>query len=363
MAYISEIHYQNSLAGSTGQTEYVEVILTAAEAANAANYTIATYQLDGTLAASAALNTLTPVQDPNTGVFIYQFATPVTAPNHSPSGAGSGEAEAVALVNMSTGTVISFVDIGGGASAITAVDGPAAGATSQNITGGPGGGSIQFNSQGNRVDGPLTQGAVACFTAGTLIETRCGGVAIEALRSGDTVLTQDGTQARVLSLHRREVSRSEMRRDPSLRPVRLNPVERGEARPLLVSSLHRIVLTDGALEMLFGATQMFARADHLAEYCDWAERVAVDRITYYHLLLDGPHRVIRANGQLAESFFPGDVIYETLDLVSRDALWGSLRRAGIDAGVCRLALPELKRYEVACYAAHHARTKKVSLAA
>lgn len=197
MAFISEIHYQNFYAGNSGVTEYVEVALTAADFANAADFTIATYQVDGTVADSISLDQLTPVYHPLLDLYTYTFETPVTNPDHNPGGdTGSGEAEAVSLVNTNTGDVLAFYDIGGGTSDITATEGPAVGETSTTIAPSASGYSIQFDPFGHRIDHEMTvqdQPYATFEITGAQIGSY---VSSSATGNGDDlVVTLDGTVA------------------------------------------------------------------------------------------------------------------------------------------------------------------------
>lgn len=169
MAFISEIHYQNTYAANSGVSEYVEFVLTADEYANAADYTVATYQADGTLADVTTLDQLTATYDADLDVYTFHWETPVTSPDHSPGGdAGAGEAEAVAFVNTATDEIISFIDIGGGTNSIVANGGAvfvanqnaSTSISSETIPNASSGESIQFDPFGNRIDGPLTPSAL-----------------------------------------------------------------------------------------------------------------------------------------------------------------------------------------------------------
>lgn len=165
MAFISEIHYQNAYASSSGESESIEIVLTSTELANAADYVVTTYQVDGTVADSISLDQLTPVYQPVLDAYTFQWVTPMTSPDHSPGGnEGAGEPEAIAFVNTATSEVISFYDIGNGSQDITATEGPASGYTSENIDTAASGETIQFDPFGHRIDEPLTADALPYHT-------------------------------------------------------------------------------------------------------------------------------------------------------------------------------------------------------
>lgn len=232
MAFISEIHDRNNVANNTNVDEFVEVTLSPADFARASDFVVATYQTEGTVRAQVNLGDLTPVLDPDTGYYVYEFVTRVTAPNHL---TGSNEAEAVALVDTGPGGgVISFLDIGGGTRNITATEGPANGATSKNIPVATGSNtSIQFDIYGNRLDGALDQGSsVVCFNTGTRIQTERGETPVEALRPGDLVRTlENGLQPLQLSLSK-HLDRKALREMPDLVPIKITAGALGHGLPL-----------------------------------------------------------------------------------------------------------------------------------
>lgn len=82
MAFISEIHYQDGFANSTGVAEFIEVSLTPAEAERAADFDIATYNFNGDAGATVNLGSLTPVFDPVSNLYVYSFTTVTTDPDN-----------------------------------------------------------------------------------------------------------------------------------------------------------------------------------------------------------------------------------------------------------------------------------------
>lgn len=303
MAFISEIHYRNTVASSTGVPEYIEVSVAPAELAQLADFTIATYQTDGSVAVVQSLVDLTGVVDPSTGWTIFRLVTPVTDPDHT---TGHNEAEAVAFIQA--GTVVNFYDIGGGSAAITATNGPAAGATSETIP--PASGqTIQFHRDGQRIDGPMTENTSAiCLTAGTLIETKAGERLIDDLEIGQLVRTMDNGYQPIRMIHKRRMSGDLFRRNRKLWPVCIQAGALGFGLPLRdlwVSPQHRMLFRHIRIPLLFGEDAVFVRAKSLAASF---EEVYVDsglpEITYYHLVFDR-HEVIFAEGAATESFHAG----------------------------------------------------------
>lgn len=334
MAFISEIHYRNVVAGQTGVAEYVEVTLSPAELARVSDFRITTYQTDGSLRSVLELSDVTPVLDPNTGFYVFELPTTVTDPDHL---VGSNEAEAVALIDAAAaGPVVSFFDIGGGTGPITAVEGPAAGATSVNIP--PAAGqSIRFDAFGNRLDGDLTRGSsVICLTDGTLIDTPDGPRAIESLRIGDLVTTRDSGAQRVRMIHARRLERADLEDSRALWPVRIAAGALGFGLPrrdLWVSPQHRMLYAHIRIGLMFGEDAVLVRAKSLAAALPG---VAVDgareAVTYYHLVFDA-HEIIYAEGAATESFHPGKEAIAALDGEARTELYALF--PGLRAGRSR----------------------------
>lgn len=316
MAFISEIHYLNSVANSTGTAEFAEVTLSPAEFANASDFVLATYQTDGTVRTEVNLGTLTPTLDPDTGYYVYEIVTPITAPNHT---GGTNEAEAVALVDIgpSGDGVISFYDIAGGTTAITAVEGPATGATSATIPQAASGTqSIQFDIYGNRIDGALDQGSsVVCFNRGTLIETPGGQVPVEALRPGDLVKTLAGGFQPLCMVHSRRLGGHALRADPGLRPVRISRGALGDGLPrrdLWVSQQHRMLLNRPWFPVMFDVGEALVRAKSLPLALPGVTIDArITQVTYYHLVFE-QHEIVYAEGAPTESFHPGRMALSSL---------------------------------------------------
>ena len=143
---------------------------------------------------------------------------------------------------------------------------------------------------------------IPCFTAGTLIATPSGETPIESLRPGDLVLTRDNGPQPLRWMAMRRIGPQELAARADLRPVRIAPGAFGNARPLLVSPQHGIVVGLHAQ----GGGEGFARAIQLARMRGGRIRVAagVRSVTYLHLAFDR-HEVVFANGLATESFHPG----------------------------------------------------------
>lgn len=143
---------------------------------------------------------------------------------------------------------------------------------------------------------------IPCFTAGTLIRTPSGETPIERLGPGDLVLTRDNGPQPLRWVAMRRVGAAELAARPELRPVRIGPGALGNARPLLVSPQHGLLVGLAS----HGGGEGFARAIQLARMRGGGVRVAagVRSVTYLHLAFDR-HEVVFANGLATESFHPG----------------------------------------------------------
>ncbi len=329
MAFISEIHYKNSYANSSGVQEFVEVSLTSEEVARAGDFTLTTYDLTGTPIDTFVLSSITPVIDPVTGLHVYSFNTITTDPN----GSSPGNAEAIALTDSTLTDPISFVDIGGGATAILATGGAANGATSTNIPASAGATSIQFDIDGNRVDGTLTVGAALCIANGAWIDTPAGPVLIEDLRVGDVVLTKDNGPQPLRWIHSRQLRVRDLAARSTIAPIHIACGALGENIPhtaLRVSPQHQMLIHCGYASLVLDTPDCLVKAKDLASHND---RVSHDfsgaQVEYFHLMFDA-HQIIFANGAPTESFFPGTEAMDALDPAQReelDALFPDLAQA------------------------------------
>ncbi|MEO1025128.1 MAG: Hint domain-containing protein [Pseudomonadota bacterium] len=143
-----------------------------------------------------------------------------------------------------------------------------------------------------------------CFCEGTEIETPNGSVPVEALVVGDLVTTLDSGPQPIVRVASRAVSVAEQLSDPSLRPVLFHAGAFGNERDLLVSQQHRVLVSGWSAEINFGCDQVLVPAKALVndETIKIAPPDAARR--YFHLLF-ADHQLVRSNGILTESLFPG----------------------------------------------------------
>lgn len=306
MARISELHYSNAYAASSGVSEFLEVALAPTD--DPADFVVGFYEADGSLGLEVALTDprVTSSIDPNTGEVVFVLSAdnlPILLTD--PDGGGSTNFEAYALTNTDTNTVIDFYDIGGGTQNIQAQTGAAAGAVSENlaVVVGPTQTTttIQFNQPNpdtlvyETVDPGGT--GVACFVAGTLIDTPLGPRLIETLQAGDMVWTQDNGEMPVLWAGTTSVIGY-----GAHAPICLEPGVFGATERVWVSPQHRILVRGWQAELFFGADEILVPAKALVNGRS-VRQVNRPCVSYFHLLLDG-HQILGSHGVLSESYDP-----------------------------------------------------------
>ncbi|WP_171211716.1 Hint domain-containing protein [Ruegeria sp. HKCCA5426] len=307
MARISELHYSNAYAAQTGVAEFLEVSLSPSE--DPSDFTVSFYQANGTVGIEIPLDdpSVQVFTDPDNGeqVFVISaddFPILLTDPN----GGGPNIFEAYALTNTATNEVIDFYDIGRGTQNILALDGAAAGATSENLpvltNPGQTTTSIQFNQPDpdTQVNAPLSPGdsGAACFVAGALVETPDGPRRVETLRPGDLVLTVDDGACPV-----RWVGGQTVRGNGRFAPVRIQAGTLGAQRDILVSPQHRLLISGWQAQLLFGEDDVLIAASALTNGKTIAS-APCDIVRYVHLMFDR-HQLVSTSGLISESFFPG----------------------------------------------------------
>jgi hypothetical protein len=136
-----------------------------------------------------------------------------------------------------------------------------------------------------------------CFTLDTLIECENGPKAVQEIVEGDLVVTRDNGLQAV-----RWVGRQAVAGLGDMAPVRFKAGVLGNTEDLLVSPMHRMVVSGARAEALFGEADVLVHASHLCDG-DRIFREPVADISYFHLLF-GRHEIINAYGCWSESFAP-----------------------------------------------------------
>jgi hypothetical protein len=157
---------------------------------------------------------------------------------------------------------------------------------------------------------------IPCFTAKTLIETPSGPVAVEHLKAGDIVTTLEHGPQPVRWVENTTVGNGFSCLPIEITPVRIKPDAMGNAKALVVSPQHCILMMDNRTGHAF-----YAKAKHLAEETQLASYAKGRRqVTYYHILLD-KHATLVSNDIPSESFFPGPVGLNLLTPKDRQRLF------------------------------------------
>lgn len=307
MARISELHYSNAYAASSGISEFLEVALGTGEVP--ADFTVSFYQANGSVGLEVSLDDpgVQVTVDMENGETVYVISAdffPLALTD--PDGGGSSNYEAYALTNTDTSTVIDFYDIGGGTQNILASDGLAAGATSENLAVLVGPNSttttLQFNQPNpdtlvyTTVDPGDT--GLACFAEGTVLDTADGPRLIESIQSGDLVMTRDGGAQPVRWIGARTVSAM-----GQFAPICISKGVLGAQENVYVSPLHRMLVRGWRAELLFGEAEILVPAKSLING-DTVYRSPRPNVRYVHLLFDR-HHIVTSSGLDSESFYPG----------------------------------------------------------
>ena len=156
---------------------------------------------------------------------------------------------------------------------------------------------------------------VACFVAGTLIDTDAGPVAVENLQPGAAIRAADDEFKTLRCCLHRFVGAGELSAHPKLRPVRICADALGDGLPgrdLLVSRQHRMLIRSVIAQRMFGQREVFIPAIRLTALPGIFIDPDVQQVTYYHLLFD-QHEVVFAESAPSESLFTGGTALDLLD--------------------------------------------------
>ena len=217
--------------------------------------------------------------------------------------------------------------------------------------------TMSYNGNGTLTPPP---GQVTCYLAGTLIATLRGRIAIEDLRIGDLVRTQDRGLQPVLWVGRTQVKATVAARDPHIWPVHIAAGALGAGMPaqdLRVSQQHRMLVRSRIAERMFGVDEVFVPAKHLVGLPGITCGPVSEGFAYYHLLL-ADHAVIEANGVPSESLFTGAMALLALGPEVVQAVADCLRKAHRAVDNMPLARRSLTRKEAQPLLARHIRNAK-----
>ena len=127
--------------------------------------------------------------------------------------------------------------------------------------------------------------------------TACGGLPVEGLAIGDTLVTASGQHRPIKWIGRRSYAGRFLAANPNLQPIRFHAGSLGDGLPrrdLLVSPEHAMVLDD----LLIPARCLVNGSTIVQEH-------GLQRIDYYHVELD-THDILLAEGAQSESYLDDD---------------------------------------------------------
>ncbi len=153
-----------------------------------------------------------------------------------------------------------------------------------------------------------------CFADGTGIETDKGRVLVENLRVGDQVMTRDNGLQKIRWIGSRKV-----KAEGEMAPICITKGALGNARDLMVSPQHRMLIEGWQAELLFGEGEVLAAAKDLING-DTIYRRPGGEVEYFHILFDS-HEIIYAEDAPSESFHPGQQSMSVLEEEVRDEIY------------------------------------------
>ncbi|WP_126976388.1 Hint domain-containing protein [Frigidibacter oleivorans] len=171
---------------------------------------------------------------------------------------------------------------------------------------------------------------VICFTTGTLIETAIGRIAVEFLRPGDMVMTQDGGPQRLRWIGHRCLAHVELLAQARLRPIRIEAGALGNGLPeqaLVLSRQHRVLVQSRIALRMFDRPEVLVPAKDLLGLPGVTEVLPGKALEYWHLMFDR-HELVRSNGALTESLHPGPQALASLEVGTREELLSILPELG-----------------------------------
>ena len=192
----------------------------------------------------------------------------------------------------------------------------------------------------NTDTGMVTATSVPCFVAGTMITTPDGEQAVETLKPGDLVITQDDGPQPLRWIGTRNVAAT-----GDFAPIGIRANTFGTHGEVLVSPLHRVLVRDTLAELLFGEPEVLIAAKDLINDASVTRREG-GQVTYVHLLFDR-HQVITSEGLQTESFLPGPQTTKSLEREVVDEICTLFPELDPDTGdgYSPAARRTLKRYE------------------
>ncbi|WP_167853580.1 tandem-95 repeat protein [Roseovarius aestuariivivens] len=215
-------------------------------------------------------------------------------------------------------------------------------------------GTVTFFTDATKttVAGTLTfseiENVIPCFTPGTRIATPTGERLVEDLREGDRIITRDNGLQEIRWVGRRDLTGSELRTAPHLKPILIRAGALGRGLPerdMMVSPQHRLLISNERSALYFEDREVLAAAKHLTGI-EGVDAVEARGVSYIHFMFD-QHEVVLSNGAWTESFQPGEQVLDGMGQAQKTEifeLFPELREAdGIKA--YQAARRSLKKHE------------------
>ncbi len=309
--YLSEIKYRGG-----ANLDFVEVAVD--QGTDVSNIQVIIYNPNGTVRSTNALGA---IDGTIAGRDVYTLDDASSATFN-----GVHQNGAVALVV--NGTVTQFLSFN---RVVTASQGPASGMTATQLGQTSNGASWETSDNGATYDNQTnpTPNTVPCFLSGTHIAVPGGTSAVEDLRVGDPVWTEDAGHQPILWTGARSLSVAECV-DKAAAPVRIPAGAFGPGAPqrdVMVSPNHRLALSHPLCALYFQSDTVLVSAKALTGYRGIGPCPVRVPVRYHHLLLPR-HHILRANGLASESFLPEPMGLAALRPAARCALLAALDTGG-----------------------------------
>lgn len=165
----------------------------------------------------------------------------------------------------------------------------------------------------------FTSNGPICFASGTMILTEQGYRPVEALQPGEMLVSPMGAPLRLVANLRPQ---TDWISPSALLPVVIRENALAEGRPfqdLRVSQQHRIAVSGGRLELLFGLKAALAPALGLVNFDTVVIGHGTRDFAYHHLLCDR-HGIILANGVATETLLWSDEVQRLVEAPSQVSL-------------------------------------------
>lgn len=154
----------------------------------------------------------------------------------------------------------------------------------------------------------------ACFTPGTIIQTRSGPREVQDLRIGDLIITRDNGPQPLRWIGGCDLDARRLDLAPNLRPIRIAQNALGQNLPLrdlVLSPQHRVLLRSPIVARMFDCPEVLVAAKHLVGMPGISVCRDITQVSYLHLLFDD-HQIVLSNGSWSESLFIGPQAMKSL---------------------------------------------------